>query len=51
MLAEMIPVKELMEEVTAMLNVCFEGQVVDLDGCIGLILKNGQRFCIRVEEV
>ena len=50
MVAELLSVKELQEEVFAMLSVCFEGEVVDLGDRVGLLLPNGQCFSIRITE-
>ena len=51
MVAELISVRELKEEVIAIISVCFEGEVVDLGDRVGLILPNGQCFSFRIEEV
>lgn len=51
MVAELISVKEMQEEVAAMLTVCFEGKVTNLGNRLVLTLPNGQCFNIYTEEL
>ncbi len=51
MLAELVRVGEVHEEVAAMFAVCFEGQVINAGDHLELALPNGQRFNIYIEEV
>ena len=50
MVAEMVHVGEVQEEIGAMIAVCFEGQVVNLGDHLELTLPSGQRFNIYIEE-
>ena len=47
MVMELISTKQLLEEIEAMLAVCYEGEVINLGDGIGLRLPNGQ--CLRIE--
>lgn len=50
MLAEMISVREMQEEILSMLSVCFEGTVSHYGDKLLLTLENGQSFSVHVED-
>ena len=50
MVAELISVEEMQEEVKAMLTVCFVGNVKNSDDHLEFTLPNGQRFDVYIEE-
>ena len=50
MVTELISMKQLLEEVEAMLSVCYEGEVINLGDSVGLRLPSGQCFRIKIQE-
>ena len=44
-----VALEELLEELEAMLNVCFEGETERRDGRLSLKLPNGQQFVIQCQ--
>ncbi len=50
MVTECVSLKELREEVAAMLAVCFEGKIVRSQDDLVFTLPNGQSFRVRIEE-
>ena len=50
MVAELVSVRELTEEMAAMLAVFFEGKIISLGNRLELTLPTGQRFNIYIEE-
>lgn len=47
MAGEVIAVEELLEELKAMIAVCFEGEVEICDNSVSLEFPNGQKFLIE----
>lgn len=45
-----ITLREVQEEVGAMLTTCFEGELTCIHGELVFTFPNGQQFCIRVER-
>ena len=48
---EKVEKAELLQELMAMLDVCFEGKAIVYDGALRMTLPNGQSFQLAVEEV
>ena len=45
-----VSLKDMKEEIIAMLAVCFEGEVLESDARICMILPDGQKFSVSVEK-
>lgn len=45
-----VALEEVLEELEAMLKVCFEGETENANGQLSLKFPNGQRFMIRCAE-
>ena len=45
-----VTVEDMREEIEDMLAVCFEGEVCRKNGQIYMILPDGQRFNVSIEE-
>ena len=50
MTVELVAVKEMLEELKAMVAVCFEGNVEICGNSVSLELPNGQKFVIQCRE-
>lgn len=46
-----IALRELAEEIGAMLEVCFEGKIIRENERLTLFFPNGQRFAFELREV
>ena len=46
-----IALRELAEEIRAMLEVCFEGKIIRENELLTLFFPNGQRFAFELREV
>ena len=42
---------EMLEELLAMIQTCFEGEAILADGSIRLRLRSGEAFAVNVEKV
>lgn len=42
-----VALEEFVEEIEAMLNICFEGETENANGRLSLKLPNGQKFVIE----
>lgn len=50
MVTELIALRELQEEVEAMLRICFEGMICNLGNHLEVRLPNGQRFKVYLKD-
>lgn len=42
--------KELLEELLAMLEICFEGEAIIYEGTLRMTIPSGQSFVLSVED-